>query len=98
MTSVNCCSSNLSFSFFIAAARRLRRAVSTNDVERVAALLADGANPNCTDCQQRSVLHLAACRGYCDIVRFVTVSPFVSMLLCCVGMVGEIKELTNVFY
>ena len=95
-----CCSSNLSFSFFflIAAARRLCRAVSTNDVERVAALLANGANPNCTDCQQRSVLHLAACRGYCDIVRFVTVSPSVSMLLCCVGMNGESKELTNVWY
>jgi len=55
----------------IAAARRLCRAVSTNDVERVAALLANGANPNCTDCQQRSVLHLAACRGYCDIVRLL---------------------------
>lgn len=62
------------FLFLIAAGRRLCRAVSTNDVERVAALLADGANPNCTDCQQRSVLHLAACRGYCDIVRFVTFS------------------------
>ncbi|GFG35178.1 hypothetical protein Cfor_12754 [Coptotermes formosanus] len=54
-----------------AAARRLRRAVSTNDVERVAALLADGADPNCVDGQQRSVLHLAACRGYCDIVRLL---------------------------
>jgi hypothetical protein len=64
----------------------------------VAALLADGANPNCTDCQQRSVLHLAACRGFCDIVRFVTVFPSVSMLLCYVGVCGEIKELVNVFY
>lgn len=83
---------------FIAAVRRLCRAVSTNDVERVAALLDDGANPNCTDCQQRSVLHLAACRGYCDIVRFVSVSLSVSTLHCCVGMNGESKELTNVFY
>jgi hypothetical protein len=67
-------------------------------VERVAALLADGVNPNCTDHLQRSVLHLAACRGYCDIVRFVTVFPSVSLILCCVGICGGIEELVDVLH
>jgi ankyrin repeat protein len=65
----------LSVLFFIPDERRLRQAASTNNVDQVAALLGSGVNPNCIDDQHRSPLHLAACRGYCDIVRSVIFSP-----------------------
>jgi hypothetical protein len=70
----------LSVSFLIPDERRLRQAVSTNNVDQVAALLGSGVNPNCVDHQHRSPLHLAACRGYCDIVRSVIWFPSLSIL------------------
>jgi ankyrin repeat protein len=67
--------------FFITDERRLRQAASTNNVDQVAALLDSGVNPNCIDEQRRSSLHLAACKGYCDIVRFGIVYSSLGSLL-----------------
>jgi hypothetical protein len=60
-------------SFLITDTRRLHLAASTNNVNLMETLLRSGVNPNCKDDQSRSSLHLAACRGYQDIVRFVIV-------------------------
>lgn len=51
--------------------QRLLIAVSTNNTERVQELLESGVNPNATDRQLRSALHLASSRGYIDIVRLL---------------------------
>jgi ankyrin repeat protein len=62
---------NEHLSFLITDERRLHLAASTNNVNLLLTLLRCGVNPNCRDDQSRSSLHLAACRGYQDIVRFV---------------------------
>jgi hypothetical protein len=65
--------SNELASFLLTDARRLHIAASTNNVNMMETLLRSGVDPNCKDVQSRSSLHLAACRGYHDIVRFVVV-------------------------
>lgn len=42
-----------------------------NDTGRVGELLQQGVNPNCYDWQERTPLHLAASRGYAQMVRLV---------------------------
>ncbi|XP_066992127.1 ankyrin repeat domain-containing protein 54 [Anabrus simplex] len=51
--------------------RKLRYAALTNDVDRLTQLLEKGVNPNCCDAHKRTPLHLASCKGYCDIVRIL---------------------------
>lgn len=51
--------------------RKLRIAVSTNNIELVQSYLFAGVNPNCVDSMGRSPLHLASCSGYSDIVRLL---------------------------
>ncbi|XP_034249926.1 homeobox protein Wariai-like [Thrips palmi] len=51
--------------------RKLRIAVSTNNIELVQSYLFSGVNPNCVDSMGRSPLHLASCSGYSDIVRLL---------------------------
>jgi hypothetical protein len=63
---------NECLSFLITDERRLHQAASTNNVNLMQTLLHSGVNPNCKDALSRSSLHLAACRGYHDIVRFVS--------------------------
>ncbi|KAK3911381.1 Ankyrin repeat domain-containing protein 54 [Frankliniella fusca] len=51
--------------------RKLRVAVSSNNIELVQSFLFSGVSPNCIDSMGRSPLHLAACSGYADIVRLL---------------------------
>jgi ankyrin repeat domain-containing protein 54 len=51
--------------------RNLRRAVSTNNTQTVAVLLNSGVSPNAADEFKRAPLHLAACRGYIQILQYV---------------------------
>lgn len=48
--------------------RDLFNSVLTNNVEKVRVLLREGTNPNSTDEQMRSALHIAASKGYAEIV------------------------------
>jgi hypothetical protein len=49
--------------------RKLRMAVSTNNLEHVTRLLESGANVNSADEQLRTALHFAASKGYSDILN-----------------------------
>lgn len=51
--------------------RQLRFAASTCNVEVLWNMLNRGTNPNCYDEHKRSPLHLAACRGYGDIITIL---------------------------
>lgn len=57
--------------FSLTVERKLRIAVSTNNIELVQSYLFSGVNPNCVDSMGRSPLHLASSSGYSDIVRYV---------------------------
>ncbi|KAJ1529465.1 hypothetical protein ONE63_006241 [Megalurothrips usitatus] len=59
------------FILFLVAERKLRVAVSTNNIELVQSYLFAGVDPNCVDSVGRSPLHLASCSGYSDIVRLL---------------------------
>ncbi|XP_042242189.1 ankyrin repeat domain-containing protein 54-like [Homarus americanus] len=51
--------------------RKLRIAVSLNNVQTVEQLLREGINPKVTDDKERSPLHIAASKGYTDIARLL---------------------------
>ncbi|XP_045591872.1 poly [ADP-ribose] polymerase tankyrase-1 isoform X2 [Procambarus clarkii] len=51
--------------------RKLRIAVSLNNVETVEQLLREGVNPKVTDDKERSPLHIAASKGYTDTARLL---------------------------
>ncbi|XP_034943731.1 ankyrin repeat domain-containing protein 54-like [Chelonus insularis] len=51
--------------------RRMRRAVTTNNVDLMKEVLEKGLSPNISDHLKRTPLHLAACRGYTDIVKLL---------------------------
>lgn len=51
--------------------RKIRFAASTCNVELLCEMLERGTNPNCCDEHKRSPLHLAACRGYGDIITML---------------------------
>lgn len=51
--------------------RKLRFAASTCNVELLCEMLDRGTNPNCYDEHKRSPLHLAACRGYGDVITIL---------------------------
>ncbi|XP_030753774.1 ankyrin repeat domain-containing protein 54 [Sitophilus oryzae] len=50
---------------------RLVKAVNTNNTSEVKKLLNEGVNPNSTDQEMRSVLHVAVSKGYTDIVQLL---------------------------
>lgn len=50
--------------------RKLRLAANTNDADRLRSLLDSGIDPKSCDEFQRTALHLAASKGYTEIVRF----------------------------
>lgn len=50
---------------------RLIQAVSVHNTEEVKRLLECGVNPNSTDSQLRSALHVAVSKGYTDIVQLL---------------------------
>jgi ankyrin repeat domain-containing protein 54 len=66
--------------FFISDERNLRRAVSTNNTQTVAVLLNSGVSPNAADEFKRAPLHLAACRGYIQILQYVAIIILVMKL------------------
>lgn len=49
--------------------RKLRLAANTNDADRLKSLLESGIDPKASDEFQRTALHLAASKGYTDVVR-----------------------------
>lgn len=51
--------------------RKLRFAASTSNIELLCEMLDRGTSPNCSDEHKRSPLHLAACRGYGDIITML---------------------------
>lgn len=51
--------------------RKLRIAVSLNNVQTVERLLREGVDPKVTDDKERSPLHIAASKGYTDIARLL---------------------------
>ena len=55
--------------FRISGERKLRLAANTNDIDRLKTLLETGIDPRTCDEFQRTALHLAASKGYTDIVR-----------------------------
>ncbi|XP_026474592.1 ankyrin repeat domain-containing protein 54-like [Ctenocephalides felis] len=52
-------------------ARRLRNAVSLNNLDLVRRLLQTGVSANSSDSQRRSPLHLASCKGYTQMVKLL---------------------------
>ncbi|KAL8234227.1 hypothetical protein R6Q59_020327 [Mikania micrantha] len=52
-------------------ALRLNSAVYNGDLYRVRRLVAAGINPNNTDYDGRSPLHMAAIKGYADVIQFL---------------------------
>lgn len=50
--------------------RKLRIAVSLNNVQTVEQLLKEGVDPKVTDDKERSPLHIAASKGYTEIARY----------------------------
>ena len=59
----------LMFIFHVVGHRKLRLAANTNDVDRLRTLLESGIDPRSSDEFQRTALHLAASKGYTEIVR-----------------------------
>lgn len=51
--------------------RKIRFASSTCNIELLCEMLDRGTSPNCYDEHRRSPLHLAACRGYGDIIQML---------------------------
>lgn len=51
--------------------RKLLFAATTCNVELLADMLEDGMDPNSCDQHKRSALHLAACRGYTNIIAIL---------------------------
>ena len=49
--------------------RKLRLAANTNDIDRLRTLLESGIDPRSSDEFQRTALHLAASKGYTEVVR-----------------------------
>lgn len=49
--------------------RKLRLAANTNDLDRLKTLLDSGIDPKSCDEFLRSALHLAASKGYTEVVR-----------------------------
>lgn len=52
--------------------RKLRLAANTNDLDRLKSLLDSGIDPKSCDEFLRTALHLAASKGYTEVVRYST--------------------------
>lgn len=52
--------------------RKLRLAANTNDLDRLKSLLDSGIDPKSCDEFLRTALHLAASKGYTEVVRYFT--------------------------
>jgi hypothetical protein len=67
--------------------RKLRLAANTNDLDRLKTLLDSGIDPKSCDEFLRTALHLAASKGYTEVVRYWSsikiIEILVLTLFCC---------------